>query len=161
MASEFRMVHRVEFAETDLAGIMHFANFFRLMERTEHAFFRSLGTSIHTNIDGASIGWPRVRATCEYRQPLRFEDEVEVQLLVREKKPRALTYDFIFRLAGQEVARGSMTAVCVSMDREAGRMRAVTIPASLAEQLEVSTSVGAAEVSEVSGVPDEGDVGSV
>ena len=157
MPSEFRMVHRVEFADTDLAGIMHFANFFRLMERTEHAFFRSLGTSIHTTVDGTAIGWPRVRATCEYRQPLRFEDEVEVQLRVREKKPRAVTYDFTFRLAGQEVARGSMTAVCVSLDREAGRMRAVTIPAALSEQLEAWAVGATSDQSDQSDQSDEPD----
>ena len=34
---------RVEFAETDMAGQVHFSNFFRYMEAAEHAFFRSLG----------------------------------------------------------------------------------------------------------------------
>ena len=40
---EFKLTRRIEFAETDMAGIVHFANFFRMMEATEHAFFRSLG----------------------------------------------------------------------------------------------------------------------
>ena len=40
MPSEFKHTRRIEFAETDMAGIVHFANFFRMMETTEHEFFR-------------------------------------------------------------------------------------------------------------------------
>ena len=40
----FTTTRRVEFGDTDMAGIMHFANFFRFMERTEHAFLRTLGS---------------------------------------------------------------------------------------------------------------------
>lgn len=141
MPSEYTMTHRVEFAETDMAGIMHFANFFRLMERTEHAFLRSLGFSVHMEYEGRTYGWPRVHASCDYRQPLRFEDLVEVQLRVREKKPRALTYEFVFRKPDgegfAEVARGAITAVCVTMDAESGRMKAAPIPDALASLLEV------------------------
>jgi acyl-CoA thioester hydrolase len=138
MPSEFRMIHRIEFSDTDMAGIMHFSHFFRLMERTEHAFFRSLGFSIHTVLDGRTYGWPRVHAECDYRSPLRFEDEVEVRLVVRKKKERSLAYDFHFHRMGHaegaEVARGSLVVVCVTV--EAGRMAAVRIPSQIADQIE-------------------------
>src|SRR4051794_36919111 len=106
MPHEFKMIRRVEFAETDLAGIMHFSNFFRMMEATEHAFFRSLGFSIHEQQADAAIGWPRVSASCEYQRPLRFEEEVEIHLIVAEVRPRSIRYAFIFRKAadGSEVA---------------------------------------------------------
>ena len=47
MAYEYSIVRGVEFSDTDMAGIMHFSNFFRFMEAAEHGFFRSLGLSIH------------------------------------------------------------------------------------------------------------------
>ena len=47
MPYEFRCRQRVEFADTDMAGIVHFSNFFRYMERAEHEFLRSLGLSVH------------------------------------------------------------------------------------------------------------------
>ena len=43
MAYEFKATRQVEFSETDMAGIMHFSNFFRFMETAEHGFYRSLG----------------------------------------------------------------------------------------------------------------------
>ena len=140
MACEFRMVHRVEFADTDMAGIIHFASYFRYMEVTEHAFFRSLGFSIHTRTPEFEVGWPRVRVSCDFKRPLRFEDEVEVHLRVREKREKALTYDFIFRQVNGEpaleVARGSFTVVCVAVDPETGQMRAVPIPEAIGQQIE-------------------------
>ena len=48
MPYEFKVVRRVEFSDTDMAGIMHYSNFFRFMETAEHGFFRSLGFSIVT-----------------------------------------------------------------------------------------------------------------
>ena len=59
MPHEYKMTHRVEFADTDMAGIIHFASFFRYMEVTEHALFRSIGLSINMDVDGRRIGWPR------------------------------------------------------------------------------------------------------
>ena len=56
MPYEFKMIHRVEFADTDMAGIIHFASYFRYMEVTEHAFFRSLGFSIYTRAPEARGG---------------------------------------------------------------------------------------------------------
>ena len=82
MAYEFKVVRSVEFHETDMAGIVHYSNFFRYMETAEHGFFRSLGFSLVTDQTDPPIGWPRVHAECDYFQPLRFEDEVEIHLLV-------------------------------------------------------------------------------
>ena len=56
MAYEFKVRRRVEFSETDMAGIVHYSNFFRYMEAAEHAFFRSLGLSIHKQPGGAWDG---------------------------------------------------------------------------------------------------------
>lgn len=143
MAYEFKMMHRVEFSETDMAGIIHFSSYFRYMEVTEHAFFRSLGLTINTRSTSLGVGWPRVHVSCDFDYPLRFEDEVEVHLLVREKSERSLTYDFVFRKFNVdpvvEVARGLLTVVCVKED-ESGTMKSVPIPAVIAEKIQMAPS---------------------
>src|SRR5271156_4143124 len=125
MACEFKVVRRVEFSETDMAGIVHYSNFFRYMETAEHGFFRHLGYSVVMNHFEIPVGWPRVLAQCEYRQPLRFEDEVEIHMLVSEKKTKSLSYLFKFRKlngpAPVEVERGALTVVCVTKQAD-GRM---------------------------------------
>ena len=130
MPYEFKLTRRIEFSETDMAGIVHFANFYRMMEVTEHAFFRSLGFSIHGHDPGSTTGWPRVSARCDFRAPLRFEDEVEIHLLVAEVRTRSIRYVFVFRKVadGTEVARGKVVAVCASVEKATGKLSAVPIP---------------------------------
>jgi len=142
MSREFKMTRRIEFAETDMAGIVHFANYFRMMEETEHAFFRSLGFSIHEEFDGRTIGWPRVSASCDFSGPLRFEEEVEIHLIVSEVRTRSIRYQFVFRRLpdGLEVARGAVATVCSTVDRLTGKLAAMPIPERIRERLTASMS---------------------
>jgi YbgC/YbaW family acyl-CoA thioester hydrolase len=139
MAYEYRIVRRVEFSETDMAGIVHYSNFFRYMEAAEHAFFRSIGYSVVTRNVDPPVGWPRVHAECDYRRPIKFEDEIEIRMYVTRKKSKSLTYGFWFqKLEGSEmvdVALGSLTVVCVR--HKDGQMKAATIPREIAKRIEV------------------------
>lgn len=141
MAHRFEYRRRVTFAETDLAGIVHFANFYRYMEEAEHAFYRSLGFSVHPT-DEPRVGWPRVHASCDFRRPLRFEDEFIVEVLIEEIRSKVLRHFFRFwKETGpggerELLAHGRMTAVCVAFDAEKGTMRAVEIPAAIRAVIE-------------------------
>lgn len=135
MAYEFQLTRRVEFSDTDMAGIMHFSNFFRFMEAAEHAFFRSLGFSVV--LSGEGLHLPRVHAECDYLAPLRFEDQVLIHLLVQKKGTRSLTYQFRFHRLGEtrEAARGTLTVVCAKR-LEGGTFRAARLPKVIREKIE-------------------------
>ena len=141
MSYEFKITRRVEFSETDMAGIMHYSNFFRFMESAEHSFYRSLGFSVILSHFDPPLGFPRVHAECDFKRPLRFEDMVEVQLLVKERKTKSITYSFRFRNLSatpvEEVARGLVTIVCVAHEKN-GKMSAVTIPREIADLIQVA-----------------------
>lgn len=140
MAYQFKIRRIVEFSDTDMAGIVHHAVFYRYMESAEHAFFRSLGLSVAPPKTPASVGWPRVHTEADFSAPLRFEDEVEIQLLVAEKKSKALTYAFRLRKMNTpepyEVARGAITVVCIKMVN--GKMKATNIPKAIAAKIQVA-----------------------
>jgi acyl-CoA thioester hydrolase len=140
MAYEFKAIRRVEFADTDMAGIMHYSNFFRFMETAEHGFFRSLGLSIFLDKTHPEVGWPRVHAECNFHAPVTFNDEVEMHLLVSAKKSKALSYVINFRKVNANppvhVARGTLTVVCVT--QRDGKMCACSIPAFIADKIEVA-----------------------
>lgn len=140
MAHSFRIERRVEFSETDMAGIVHFTNFLRYMESAEHAFFRSMGFSIAPGGENA-VGWPRVHVDVDFRRPLHFEDTVEVELFVKEKRERSLVYTFIFRKKNadpvEEVARGNLAVACIRKDAS-GRMSSVPIPREIADRIEAA-----------------------
>jgi acyl-CoA thioester hydrolase len=141
MPYEFKVTRRVEFSDTDMAGIMHYANFFRFMETAEHGFYRSLGFSVTMPETHPRLGWPRVHAECDYRKPLRFEDLVEIQLLVKEKRTKSMSYQFRFRNLNEdpavEVARGLLTIVCVAHYPD-GTMKSVPIPPEIGNRIEVA-----------------------
>ena len=102
----FRYSRRVQFSETDLAGIAHFSAFFRFMEEAEHALWRAAGLSI-----GAAEktgGWPRVAAAFDYKRPLRFEDEFEVTVCIAELTRRSIRYSFTITSGDALVGTGSM-----------------------------------------------------
>ena len=134
MYTEYQTKRKIEFVDTDMAGIVHFTRFFVFMETAEHEFLRSLGTSVATEWDGNKIGWPRLAASCEYLNPLRFEDEVDIHLRVTKKGTKSLTYQFHFTHHGKDIARGQITAVCC-ITNPGEKLRAIPIPDFIADQI--------------------------
>lgn len=136
MPTEYRTKRKIEFSDTDMAGIVHFTRFFVFMESVEHEFLRSLGTSVSTTIDGNEIGWPRLAASCEYLSPLRFEDEVDIILRVKKKGTKSLTYQFHFTLEGCDVARGEVTTVCC-ITNPGEKLQPISIPDIISNQISI------------------------
>jgi len=132
MPREFRHRRRVQFYETDLAGIVHFSWYFRYMEEAEHALWRASGLSI---ADPASpVGFPRVAATCDYQAPLRFEDEVEIVVRIESINKRSIKYGCTIVRGEMTVATGTLTAACI--DKRTGPpFTAAEIPQDIAEKL--------------------------
>ena len=102
----------VEFHDTDMAGIVHFAVYFRLMESVEHEFLRTLGFSVVSEDEHGQVSWPRVSATCDFRRPAKFGDVLQIELKVAALGNSSVTYEFVFRRGAEELAIGTMTSVC-------------------------------------------------
>src|SRR5438445_12786464 len=92
----FRTTRRVEFADTDMAGIVHFANFFRWMESAEVEFLRSCGLSVPWKGTEQPVGFPRVSASCDFFKPVRFEDVLDITVTVEKVGSKSVTYAFDF-----------------------------------------------------------------
>jgi YbgC/YbaW family acyl-CoA thioester hydrolase len=149
MAYEFKTLRRVEFADTDVAGIVHFANYFRFLEAAEHEFFRSLGIRLHGASDGRMFGWARVHASCDYLRPARYPDLLEIHLVVREKTRSALRYDGTIHVVEDEnsdqetpgkIAQGKLEVVYVEQTAGEPRMRAVDMPEAVSRLVEAAPS---------------------
>ena len=136
MPSHFTTTRRVEFFETDMAGIVHFANFYRYMEQAEHEFFRSFGRSImEKQADGSVIGWPRVSASCNFEAPAFYDDVLEVRLFIERIGVKSLTTRYEFWRGETKIARGQMKTVCCLFPPDEP-MRSIEIPATFAQHLE-------------------------
>lgn len=134
MPLEFRTRRRVEWADTDKAGIVHFARFFVFMETAEHEFWRALGLSVHTEHDGDIISWPRLTAHCEYFRPVSFEDLLDIHLQIEKQGEKSLSYRCDFHCDGAHIAQGRLKVACC-LCNPGEKIRAIPIPAFIADTL--------------------------
>jgi len=114
---------RVHFHETDMAGVVHFSRQLAMIEEAEHAFFRERGLPCIN----AETGWPRVRLEVDYRQPLRFGQEVEIRLQVGRISTSTLQWKFEICRDGQVATSGTMTTCHVNRGED-GSWGAAPIP---------------------------------
>ncbi len=135
MTAPFIVERRVEFCETDAAGIAHFSAFMCYMEQAEHALLRHAGTSVSTDIGGGwHLSWPRVHVECDYRGSARFEDCLSIEVSVAKLGDKSVTYLFDFKHAGQSIAVGKVVAVCCKVHpREP--LQSTSIPTNLRDML--------------------------
>ena len=153
MPSEFTQRRQIEFHETDMAGIVHFSNYFRFMEEVEHAFFRSIGSSVHGEDDaGNMFGFVRVNAQCDYRAPLRYQQVLEIRLRISHISNKSITYIHDFHPVDADghvdqatlLARGTITVVYVTKGPHDSKMTSMPLPHDLLQHLE-TTTIEAAE----------------
>ena len=131
----FRTTRRIEFGDTDMAGIVHFANFFRFMEAAECEFLRSRGLSVKMEWQGQAIGFPRVSASCDYIKPARFEEVLDVAVRIDRIGKKSVTYAFEFSRGGELIANGKVTSVCCRVLPD-NRIEGIEIPAGYRARLQ-------------------------
>ena len=133
--ANFRTTRRIEFGDTDAAGIAHFSRYFTLMEEAEHELLRSFGLSVVWERDGETISWPRVSASCDFSGSARFEDELTLEVSVERLGAKSVTYACRFLLGDREIALGKMTSVCCVIVH-GQPPRSIEIPAEFRSHLE-------------------------
>ena len=128
MPSEFVTTRRVEFSDTDLAGIVHFANYYKFMEVAKHEFFRSVGLPmLNTQSDGAIISWPRVATSCSYKAPAHYNDILTICVRIHRIGVKSMTYDITMSRDETLIAKGQVKTVCCRF-RHGHPLESIAIP---------------------------------
>ncbi|HAV14287.1 MAG TPA: 4-hydroxybenzoyl-CoA thioesterase [Opitutae bacterium] len=131
MIFEHTSTRRIEFSETDMAGLVHFSNFFRYMETAERDFFEAAGVDLINTKPGEVVGWPRARAECKFSAPLRFGETIDIHLAVKSMKDRSIDYQFrIFRRNADgtrtQAGKGHMTTILTELTTS-GDLRSIEL----------------------------------
>ncbi len=134
MDAVYQTQRRVEFRDTDAAGIVHFSVFFAYMDEAEHAFLRERGLSVVMQDAEGTLSWPRVSAHCDFISPVKFEDVMDIAVEIARLGTKSVTWKFTFSAGGRPVANGLVTSVCCRFNSD-GTVRSVPIPAWIAERL--------------------------
>lgn len=130
----YRATRRVEFCDTDAAGIVHFSRFFIYMETAEHEMLRSVGLGVVQPWGEQSISWPRVSVSCDYKKPARFEDVLTIEVAVERIGSKSITHQFRFLRGEDLLATGKATAVCCLIEH-GQPPQSIEIPPQVAEKL--------------------------
>jgi acyl-CoA thioester hydrolase len=114
----FRVNIRVHFADTDVAGVVWFANFFRFFEEAEDELFRALGKTRMEILRELGVMMPRVDASCRFRSPAHAEEVLEIGIAVESLTERRIAYRFQARECDSQrlVAEGTYRVACVRSD---------------------------------------------
>ena len=113
-------------ADADVAGIVYFANFFRLVEQAEEELYLRAGTPRQSLFDEHQVWMPRVEAHVNFSAPIRNGRAIRVRLDPQFKGEKTVRFEFeiVDDETSKSLAKGYMTAVCV--DR--ARFKATPIP---------------------------------
>jgi 4-hydroxybenzoyl-CoA thioesterase/acyl-CoA thioester hydrolase len=134
MTHHYKTTRRVEFRDTDAAGMAHFSVFFVWMEQAEHELLRHLGLTVHMADEQGTISFPRVATRCDYQRAVRFEDVLDIEVTIVRLGKKSVTYECTFTNDGRAVASGQTTTVCCRFQSD-GTPKSIPIPAWIAEKL--------------------------
>ena len=113
---------RVYYEDTDMAGIVYYANYLRYIERGRSEWVREVGLDQNRMKDEDGIVYAVRRVEADYLAPARLDDELTVLTWVQERRPARM-------IMGQEVRRGDtvlfkalVTVICMTLEGRPVRM---------------------------------------
>ena len=133
MSLTFAHRQRVRFGETDLQGVVYYANYLVYAEVGRVAYMRHLGILYERDLIARGVDFTIGEAMVRYRAPLRFDDEFDIKVRVGEIRHSSWAFEYaIERADGLHCA--DMTTVQVMIDH--ATFRATRIPEDLRATLE-------------------------
>ena len=106
----------VRFSDEDHARIVYFPRFFHFFHMAFEDFFGANGMPYRDVLDGDKLGWPAVHAEADFEKPVRFGDRLKIEMSVTKIGGTSVSFAYHASCAGESVAKGRVTVVCVDMD---------------------------------------------
>jgi len=122
---------RVRYAETDRMGVVYYANYFVWFEVGRTEWLRETGAT-YREMEREGIALPVIEAHCEYRQPARYDDEVEIHTRATLLTPVRIRFDYELRRSGDTQAAAIGHTIHAAID---GTGRPCRLPARVREML--------------------------
>lgn len=127
---------RVYYEDTDLAGIVYYANYLRFIERARSEWLRDLGIDQRA-LKEAGMVFAVHRIEADYLTPARFDDLLEVATRYLRATPARLVLEQEVRRDGTPLFRAVVTIAAIA---DSGRP--ARLPPALRSALEVGGNAG-------------------
>jgi acyl-CoA thioester hydrolase len=109
---------RVRYAETDQMSVVYHANYFVWFEVARTDLLRHAGWSYRELERDDGVGLPVIEAHCEYHQPARYDDELEIRTLGRMLSPVRIEFNYELVRLPDGVVLATGRTVHVGLDRD-------------------------------------------
>lgn len=99
---------RVRYAETDRMGVVYYANYFVWFEVGRTEWLRQTGWT-YKEMEATGVALPVIEAHCDYRQPVRYDDQVDIRTMATGLSPVRVRFDYEIALPGNVIAAAGHT----------------------------------------------------
>jgi acyl-CoA thioester hydrolase len=115
---------RVYYEDTDLAGIVYYANYLKFIERGRSEWVRERGVDQAALKAGQGMVFAVRRIEADYLRPARFGEDLVVGTRLREIGGARIVLDQEIARAGERLFQAVVTLVCLTDDGHAARIPA-------------------------------------
>ncbi len=123
MTHEFRV--RVYYEDTDMGGVVYYANYLRFIERARSEWVRSLGIDQNAMREDGIV-WVVRRVEADYIQAARFEDDLVIETAMTLVTTARLEMEQVVRRGDEVIFRARVMAACMN-----AQGRPVRLPAEI------------------------------
>lgn len=106
---------RVRYAETDKMGVVYHANYLVWFEVGRTDWLRQTGWT-YRDMEAAGVSLPVIEAHCVYRQPARYDDEIDIDATAIPLSPVRVRFEYQLRRAADGVVLAEGYTVHAGVD---------------------------------------------
>ncbi|WP_425041042.1 tol-pal system-associated acyl-CoA thioesterase [Primorskyibacter sp. S187A] len=115
---------RVFYEDTDMAGIVYYANYLKFIERARSDWVKGLGIDQRRLKDDEGLVFAVRRVEADYLAPARLDDELTIATTVEQITPARLVMRQIVRCAGTLLFEAVVTIVMINDAGQPARLPA-------------------------------------
>jgi len=119
LSAPFEWPVRVYYEDTDVGGVVYYANYLRFMERARTEWLRSLGFEQDQLIRDEGVLFAVASAQINYRAPARFNDLLHVTARISDQRRSRIVFEqSVYRVEdGQHLTDGTIKVACLDAER--------------------------------------------
>ncbi|MEB8388990.1 tol-pal system-associated acyl-CoA thioesterase [Rhodobacteraceae bacterium KMM 6894] len=115
---------RVYYEDTDMGGIVYYANYLKFIERARSDWVRGMGIDQQLLKDRDGLVFAVRRVECDYLSPARFDDVLEVQTRVLTVSGARLVMEQVVLRGADRLFSAQVTLVCINDAGQPARLPA-------------------------------------
>jgi acyl-CoA thioester hydrolase len=135
MSKNFHWNIRVYFEDTDVGGVVYYANYLRYLERARSEWLRAMGFDQSRMMQDTGLGFAVRSVAAEYLKPARLDDELRVSCSIKMLGRAQIVFEQRIDRGAETLLTATIRLACMDL----ARGKAVAVPQDIYDQFEKLT----------------------